>query len=59
MADDKKKKRPQDAARVNIHEPWEMEYWTNRFGCTRQQLIAAVQKVGVSVKAVQTELKRG
>jgi len=58
MADDKSKTRPQDSQRVNIHEPYEVEYWTKHFGCTRAQLEAAVNKVGVMAKAVEKELKR-
>jgi hypothetical protein len=58
MADDKNKTAPQDAARVNVHEGYEVAYWTQKFSCTREQLQAAVKKVGVSPRAVQEELKR-
>jgi hypothetical protein len=58
MADDKTKTRPQDAIRVNVHEDYELEYWSKHFGCTREQLKAAVKKVGVMAKAVEAELKR-
>lgn len=56
--DDKSKTRPQDAERVNVHENYEVEYWTKKLGCTAEQLKAAVAKVGVSSKAVEAELKR-
>lgn len=58
MSDDKNKKNPQDSSRVNVHESYEVEYWTKRFHCTKEQLEAAVRKVGVSVRAVEEELKR-
>ena len=58
MSDDKSKRRPQDASRVNIHEPYEVEYWCEKFGCTKQQLIDAVQKVGAMADDVEKELKR-
>jgi hypothetical protein len=58
MADDKSKTRPQDALRVNVHEAYEVEYWTKKFGCTADQLRAAVQRVGVMAADVETELKR-
>jgi len=58
MSDDKSKRRPQDASRVNIHEPYEVEYWCEKFGCTKPQLIDAVQKVGVMADDVEKELKR-
>ena len=40
MADDKSKTAPQDAQRVNVHEAYEVQYWTKRFGCTPDQLKA-------------------
>ena len=53
MPDNKNKKAPQDANRVNIHEPYEVEYWTKKWGCTSQQLKDCVGKVGTSAAAVQ------
>jgi hypothetical protein len=53
--DDKTKTRPQDSSRVNVHEDYEVEYWTKKFGCTKQQLQAAV---GVSAAAVEKALTR-
>ena len=58
MPDDKALKGPQDATRINVHEDYEVAYWTKKFGCTKEQLQAAVKKVGVSAKAVEEELKR-
>ena len=58
MADDKTKKAPQDASRINIHEHYEVEYWTKKFGVTADQLRTAVAKVGVSAAAVERELAR-
>jgi len=57
MTDDLTKKRPQDASKVNIHEPYEVEYWTKKFGCTKAQLEAAVKAVGVQASAVEKHLK--
>jgi hypothetical protein len=56
MADDKTKTRPQDAQRVNIHEDYELEYWSKKFGSTRDELKMAVKKVGVMAKDVEREL---
>jgi hypothetical protein len=56
MADDKTKRSPQDSSRVNIHEDYEVEYWTHKWSVTRAQLEAAVEKVGVSAAAVAKEL---
>ena len=56
--DDKTKKRPQDASRINIHEPWEVSYWTKKFGVTAERLKAAVAAVGPMVKDVEKHLQR-
>jgi hypothetical protein len=58
MSDDKTKRSPQDAARVNVHEDYEVEYWTHKFGVTRAELEAAVKKVGTGAEAVGRELAR-
>lgn len=58
MSDDKSKKGPADRDRINIHEPYEVEYWCKHFGCTPAELKAAVAKVGVMVKDVAAELKK-
>lgn len=58
MADDPTKKGPADRERINVHEPYEVEYWSKKFGCTPDQLRAAVRKVGVMAKDVEAELKR-
>jgi len=57
MADDKTKRGPQDAARINIHEEYEVTYWADRFGVSAERLRTAVNKVGVSAEAVERELK--
>ncbi len=56
MSDDKTKRSPQDRARVNVHEAYEVEYWTHKWGVTRAELEAAVKRVGVSTAAVAREL---
>lgn len=58
MADDKTKKGPQDSSRINVHESYEVEYWSKKFRVTPDQLKAAVAKVGVSASAVEKELAR-
>ena len=56
MADDLKNRGAQDRARVNIHEVHEIRYWTEKWGITKEQLVAAVGKAGMSVDAVAKEL---
>jgi len=50
--------RPQDAARVNVNDAWELDYWSKKFGVTANRLRAAVTKVGTSARALEDELKR-
>jgi len=58
MSDDLKKRRPQDASKVNIHETWELDYWSKEFGVTKDKLIEAVKAVGTSVTAVKKYLQK-
>jgi Protein of unknown function (DUF3606) len=57
MSDDTSKKGMQDRTRVNTSEDYEVRYWSEKFGVSRDQLKAAVNKVGNSVSAVEKELK--
>ena len=55
MSDDKSKKGMQDRTRINTEEDYELRYWAEKFGVTRDQLKAAVKKVGNSAQAVERE----
>jgi hypothetical protein len=56
MADNLGKRHPQDASRINIHEDWEVRYWTDKWRISRQELIDAVKRVGVQVSEVAKAL---
>jgi hypothetical protein len=56
MADDLKDLGPRDRARVNVHEDYEVEYWTRKWGISAAQLHAAVKKVGVMADDVAREI---
>lgn len=56
MSDDLTKRRPQDSSKINIHEPWEVNWWCAEFKCTKAALVAAVYAVGVSAAAVRRYL---
>ena len=43
---------PIDRSRVDLSEDQEFRYWTTRFACTPEQLVAALKIVGVSAAAV-------
>lgn len=47
------RRRPQEAARINVHEPWEINWWCTQFKCTKAQLENAVKVAGNSVPAVR------
>ena len=57
MSDDTSKKGMQDRTRINTSEDYELRYWSEKFGVSRDQLKAVVNKVGNSVAAVEKELK--
>ncbi len=58
MPDDLGKKGAQDRKRINIHESYEMEYWTKALGVSPDQLRDAVSAVGTSVEKVKEYLKK-
>jgi Protein of unknown function (DUF3606) len=56
LVDDPKNRGAQDRARVNVSEDHEVRYWTEKWGVSREQLAATVNKVGVAADAVAREL---
>lgn len=56
MADDKTLRGPQDSSRIALGEAYEVRYWTDKFGVSREQLEAAVKAVGNSAHAVERHL---
>ena len=56
MSDDKGKRSPQDASRISLSEEYEVAYWTEALGVTREQLEAAVRAVGNGADAVRRHL---
>ena len=56
MADDLKNRGAQDRARISMTEEHEVRYWTHALGVSKEQLAAAVAKVGNSAQAVRREL---
>jgi hypothetical protein len=48
----------QDPDSVNIYQPRTIQLWSRKFGCTKEQLQQAVQRVGTSPGAVRAELGR-
>jgi hypothetical protein len=56
--DDKSKRGPQDATRVNVNETYELQYWSERFNVTPDKLREAVVEVGPIAAAVEQYLKK-
>jgi hypothetical protein len=47
-----------ELARVNVHEDYELRYWSERFDVPKDEIEAAVKKVGTRVEDVARELSR-
>jgi hypothetical protein len=56
MVDDRRIKGLPDRARSNMSEDYEVRHWANARGVSTDQLAAAVDGVGDSVRAVRQEL---
>lgn len=57
MSDDLSKKGVQDRSRINMNEPHEVSYWTDKFGVTKEELQKAIEKAGSnSVAEIQKAL---
>ena len=56
MNDDKQDRGEPDRSRINLNEDYEVRYWTERLGVTKEQLAVAVRKVGNSADAVRQAL---
>ena len=54
--DDRSKRRPQDAARINVHQDWEVRYWCDKLHTTPARLRQAVKQVGPMAKDVRRHL---
>lgn len=50
------KREQPDRSKINMHEGFEVKYWTHQLGVSREQLQEAVDKVGNSAAAVRKEL---
>jgi hypothetical protein len=52
MADDRTQRGSQDRLRINMSEDYEVAYWSQKWGISRQELAAAVTKAGPMAAAV-------
>jgi hypothetical protein len=58
MSDDPNKRGEPDRSRINHHEDYEVAYWTKELGVTKEELVAAIRKVGPMAEDVRRELKK-
>lgn len=58
MADNLKKRQPEDPKKINVNQEWEVTYWCNELKCTEKQLKDAVDSVGVKVDDVREYLSK-
>lgn len=58
MADNLHLRGQPDRSRINVHEDYELRYWSNKFGVTPDQLRAAVRAVGPMAHDVARHLGR-
>ena len=56
MADSLSRRHPQDSLRINVHEDWELRFWSDKWNVPHHQLMDAVKRVGVQVKDVARAL---
>ena len=56
MSDDKTNRGPQDRARINVHEPYELSYWSKTLGVSPERLRQLVQTYGVSANTIKQVL---
>ena len=47
-----------DRDRINIHENYEVEYWTKTLGISAEELRRAVEAAGTSAEAVRKHIKK-
>ena len=59
MPDDTLNRSRQDQLRIDVNQPHEIRYWTQRLGCSEQELRAAVAQAGVMADDVRAALGRG
>ena len=58
MSDKLTKRGQPDRSKINMHEDYEVKYWTHELGITRDRLQRLIDEVGNSAAAVRKELAR-
>ncbi|WP_196892553.1 DUF3606 domain-containing protein [Aureivirga marina] len=58
MSDDLKRRGPEDPKKINVNQPWELNYWANKFNVSQSQIEKAVEEVGVFADEVKKHLQK-
>lgn len=58
MSDNRSKKRPLDAFKINVHEDYEVQYWSKTLKVSPDELVDAVNKVGPQASKVRQYLNK-
>jgi len=56
MADDKGQRDYRDRERINVHEDYELHFWSKELGLTPEKLKETVKQLGVMVTDVRKTL---
>lgn len=56
MSDDKRNTGSPDRDRINLNEDYELDYWTQELGVSRDELREAVEAAGPMAEAVRNHL---
>jgi hypothetical protein len=57
MVDNLSERGAPDRARIDVHQPHELRYWSHKLGVTEDQLREAVQQVGPMAEKVEGLLR--
>ena len=57
MADGKSNRGGQDRSRISMSEDYEVRYWTEKFGVSKEELQGAIERVGNYASVVEQELR--
>ncbi|HET6587649.1 MAG TPA: DUF3606 domain-containing protein [Oleiagrimonas sp.] len=58
MSPDSRESASIDATRIDLVEPWEIDYWTETFGVSEKRLRHAIDEVGHAPAEVRRYLAR-
>jgi hypothetical protein len=50
------KREQPERSKINLHQPHELKYWSHALGVSKEEICAAIEKVGNSAAAVRKEL---